>query len=40
MNTVPQTSDNLPFAMLVILACVAAGGLGVVLYAKKRSKDH
>ena len=40
VNTVPQTSDNLPFAMLVILACVAAGGLGVVLYAKKRSKDR
>ena len=39
-NTVPQTSDDFPYMALIVLACVAAGGVGVVLYAKKRKSDR
>ena len=39
-NKVPQTSDDFPYMALIALVCVAAGGIGVLLYAKKRKSDR
>lgn len=35
-SAIPQTSDNFPYEVLSILACMAVGGFIVALYLKKR----
>lgn len=35
-SAIPQTSDNFPYEVLSILACLAVGGFIVALYLKKR----
>lgn len=36
-NHVPQTSDDFPYALCIVLVLVAAGGLGAVVYGKKHN---
>lgn len=39
-SAIPQTSDNFPYEVLSILACLAVGGFIVALYLKKRSGNR
>ena len=39
-SAIPQTSDNFPYEVLSILACMAVGGFIVALYLKKRSGNR
>lgn len=39
-SAIPQTSDNFPYEVLSILACMAVGGFIVALYLKKRRGNH
>ena len=39
-SVIPQTSDNFPYEVLSILACLAVGGFIVALYLKKRSGNR
>ena len=39
-SAIPQTSDNFPYEVLSILACLAVGGFIVALYLKKRRGNH
>ena len=39
-SAIPQTGDDLPYALLVVLTCISAAGVGLALCAKKRKTDR
>lgn len=39
-SVIPQTGDNFPYALLIVLLCAAAAGFGIAFYANKRKNKH